>query len=172
MLPTTEFSGDSEDRPHEPISEILEHRLTMSQLFVPASESRRFARKDAATSFHPTMLPADERTPHPELVKMEKDLLNGADPQKAMRDFKESTKEEEARINAQKDIWFAREEARTTVVETNRFEFSFKSINVDDVGQMGRSRRGVGWRYGVPFFDRKRGRTKIPTTIPGIPELQ
>ena len=37
--------------------------------------------------------------------------------------------------------------------------------NVDDAGKDGRSRKGTGWRYGVPFYDRRRGEVKIPTKV-------
>jgi hypothetical protein len=36
---------------------------------------------------------------------------------------------------------------------------------VDAVGRDGRDHKGVGWRYGVPHQDRKKGVVKIPTKV-------
>ena len=58
------------------------------------------------------------------------------------------------------------EERRTTRVHTDRYEFRFKEVSVNDAGRDGRSRKGTGWRYGAPFDDRKRGVVKIPTSVP------
>jgi hypothetical protein len=57
------------------------------------------------------------------------------------------------------------EEQKTTRVDSSRFQFRFQEINVDDVGRDGRSRKGTGYRYGVPFYDRRRGEVKIPTKV-------
>jgi len=57
-------------------------------------------------------------------------------------------------------------EARTKAVQGARWEFRFEECNVDAGGVDGRGRRGVGWRYGMPHYDRKRGQVKIPTSVP------
>lgn len=49
--------------------------------------------------------------------------------------------------------------------EGGKWEFRFKDISVQDVGKDGRSRKGVGFRYGLPAQDRKRGQIKIPTRV-------
>ena len=50
-------------------------------------------------------------------------------------------------------------------VETGRSEFRFQDISVHSVGSDGRSREGVGARYGVPPQDRKKGQIKIPRRV-------
>lgn len=50
-------------------------------------------------------------------------------------------------------------------VETGRSEFRFQNISVHSGGSNGRSREGVGARYGVPPQDRKRGQIKIPRRV-------
>jgi hypothetical protein len=37
---------------------------------------------------------------------------------------------------------------------------------VDSIGGKGRGRHGVGWRYGVPFYDTKKGNVQVPTSVP------
>ncbi len=61
----------------------------------------------------------------------------------------------------------AREERDVTVVTKpgGRWEFRFREIRVDDVGKDGRGEKGVGWRYGIPHEDRKKGQVKIPTRV-------
>jgi hypothetical protein len=56
-------------------------------------------------------------------------------------------------------------------VKTERFEFRFQNISVHTAGRDGKNIRGVGWRYGVPHFDRKRGQVKIPTQVPETHKL-
>ncbi|KAK0390605.1 hypothetical protein NLU13_0109 [Sarocladium strictum] len=169
MLPKTVYVEGGENVPHEPINEIHVHKLTMQQLFVPVSESRQFTREDAAKAFHEKMLSADKRSQQPELIKMEREVLqsNGAVSREARLDeWKEEMQKQEVKIAealAKKD---AEEAKKTTKVKTDRFEFRFKEISADDVGVDGKSRQGTGWRYGVPHEDRKRGQVKIPTSVP------
>lgn len=78
MLPKTVFiEGAKDNIPHEAINEVLIHKYTMSQLFVPVSESRHFTREDAAKVFGERMLSADARSPQPELVEMEREIRAG-----------------------------------------------------------------------------------------------
>lgn len=170
MLPKTTFRGaDKGDKPHEPISEIHAHKLTATQIFVPTSESRHFTRNDAALTFHQCILPADERTPHPELVELEKDLLEGKNVDESLAEFKRKTAESEKAMEERERLKAEWEDSKTIRVRTNRFEFRFRKIAVESAGKSGRSARGVGWRYGAPFLDRKRGQVKIPTQIPALP---
>ena len=60
----------------------------------------------------------------------------------------------------------ASERGATTVVKTDRFEFRFKNVNAEQVGPEGRGRRGIGWRYGAQFDDRKKGHSSVPTRVP------
>lgn len=165
MVPTHSFPPDKPITPFEPINEIHVHGYTMQQLFVPTSESREFTREDAAKAFHHTMLSADERIPHKELVEYHRRVEKGMTPRESREKFIEEARKsqelDEAR-EAEAGEW---EKKMTTAVTTDRFEFRFKKMTVDDVGLDGRSRRGVGWRYGIPFEDRKKNQIKIPTKI-------
>ncbi|KAL6856603.1 eukaryotic mitochondrial regulator domain-containing protein [Trichoderma novae-zelandiae] len=166
MLPKTSYREGEKNLPHEPVNEIHVHKLTMQQLFVPVSESRHFTREDAAKAFHDTMLSVDARSPQPELIKMEREILDGKGRQESLASFQEATQNEEDRVARRIANEQRREEEATTRVKTDRYEFRFKDINADDVGRNGRSRKGTGWRYGAPFDDRKRGLVKIPTSVP------
>ncbi|EHK22764.1 uncharacterized protein TRIVIDRAFT_83845 [Trichoderma virens Gv29-8] len=166
MLPKTSYREGEKNLPHEPVNEIHVHKLTMQQLFVPVSESRHFTREDAAKAFHDTMLCVDARSPQPELIKMEREILEGKSRQESLAKFKEATQKEEDKVARRIAQEQQREEKATTRVTTDRYEFRFKEINADDVGRNGRSRKGTGWRYGAPFDDRKRGLVKIPTSVP------
>ena len=163
MLPQSNiYQGGS---PFEPINEIHVHGLTTQQLFLPTSESRHFTREDAAKAFGDKMLPADKRLPIPELVELERDLLRGQSKEEAKATFERSALESENALARSEQRRREREANKRISAESERFEFRFQNINVDDVGKRGRSRKGTGWRYGVPFHDRKRGEIKIPTKV-------
>ncbi|KAF6839994.1 hypothetical protein CMUS01_04088 [Colletotrichum musicola] len=165
MLPQTPLDPNQKT-PHESINEIHVHKLTMQQLFVPVSESRHFDREDAAKAFHRNMLSAEARSPLKELVKLRKDIANGVSPQEADKAFRETTRAEEDRLIAREQARLRKAEEETTRVDTGRFEFRFKEMNVEDAGKDGRGRKAVGWRYGVPFYDRRKGEFKLPTSVP------
>ncbi|KAI1452592.1 eukaryotic mitochondrial regulator protein-domain-containing protein [Annulohypoxylon moriforme] len=166
MLPTHTFTADRRNEPFEPINALHVHPYTMKQIFWPTSESRHFTRADAAKAFHPKMLSADERVPHPELIQMERELLQGHSLWEASERFKQAVMESE-RKKADKEIEKASvEEKYTTRVHTKRFEYRFKQINSENVGPKGRARNAVGWRYGAPHYDRSKGQVKIPTSVP------
>jgi hypothetical protein len=112
------------------------------------------------------MLSADKRSPQPELIEMERAIIKGSPRPSALTKFREVTQHDEDMVAERILKERQREEAKTKRVKTDRYEFRFKEINVDDVGRDGRSRRGTGWRYGAPFEDRKRGLVKIPTSVP------
>ena len=193
MLPQTRGDGSVKDEaPHEAIGEIHGHTGAMRQLFLPTSESRRFTRHDAARAFDERLLPADERTPHRELVTFERDKLAILQPTLAeegdqidsksgsgrpqtqaqlFETFRQASKDAERAvvIASQRDKEYA--ERAMTKVKTERFEFRFKNVSVHSAGQDGKSANGVGWRYGVPLFDRKRGQIKIPTQVPDVARL-
>lgn len=57
------------------------------------------------------------------------------------------------------------EERTQRVVNGRRWDFKFQDVSAEDVGKDGRGRRGVGYRYGMPHEDRKRGIVKIPTSV-------
>ncbi|KZM23481.1 uncharacterized protein EKO05_0000256 [Ascochyta rabiei] len=171
MLPTTPHIDTSDPknkgmRPviHEPINDLIVHPATRQQLWVPVAESRHFTREDAGKAFDNNLLPADERIPHPELVKAERELASGLS-------FEERRKLAEERFVAQSAQKKREEEAKQAemraqkVVPQRRWDFVFKDISVESAGRNGRDARGVGWRYGLPHQDRKKGQVKIPTKV-------
>ncbi|KAI1392205.1 eukaryotic mitochondrial regulator protein-domain-containing protein [Hypoxylon trugodes] len=166
MLPRHTIRPDLQNEPFEPINEIHVHPYTMKQIFWPTSESRHFTRADAAKAFHHTMLSADERVPHPELIQMEKDVLQGRSLWDASERFKQAAMESERKAADRELAKVTLEEKYTTRVNTKRCEFRFKQINSENVGPKGRSRNAVGWRYGAPHYDRSKGEVKIPTSVP------
>lgn len=165
MVPTHGYPEDRPIQALEPINEIHVHGYTMQQLFVPTSESRHFTREDAAKAFHHTMLSPDERVPHRELVEMERRVKDGMKQKQSWDLFKKEAKKSEDDRDSDILSKAEKEKKNTTTVATGRFEFRIKSISADDVGKDGRARRGVGWRYGIPFEDRKKNQVKIPTKI-------
>ncbi|ESZ90730.1 hypothetical protein SBOR_8890 [Sclerotinia borealis F-4128] len=161
MVPLTHLSPTAT---HESINDLPVHVATGQQIFHPTSESRHFTREDAAKIFSEKLLPADKRIPHPELIEMHKDYKAGLSREertarKAARD--EAEDQVRQRIANRK----ANENAKITKVNTPRWEFRIKEINVDDIGKDGRGAQGTGWRYGRPLMDRKRGQVKIPTSV-------
>ncbi|KAF7551429.1 hypothetical protein G7Z17_g5001 [Cylindrodendrum hubeiense] len=169
MLPKTSYREGEENEPHEPVNEVQVHNLTMQQLFVPVSESRHFTREDAATAFHDKVLSADVRSPQPQLITMEREILKGSSRAESLEKFKEATQAEEEAVAAKLEkqrLWEKKQTRRVFKKGETRVQFRFKAINVDDAGRDGRSRNGTGWRYGAPFEDRKRGLVKIPTSVP------
>lgn len=166
MLPKTSYDGANKNVVHEPINDVHVHGYTMQQVFLPTSESRHFTRKDAAKAFHRKMLSADERSQHPELVSMMRGVLNGEKRGESTKKFVEAARESEQALVRKAEEAKKREEARTTKVESDRFEFRIQSFNSERVGPTGRDRHATGWRYGAPLDDRKRGKVKIPTSVP------
>ncbi|KAK5626891.1 hypothetical protein RRF57_002606 [Xylaria bambusicola] len=167
MLPTHHINPNEQNAPYEPINEIHVHPYTMQQLFWPTSESRHFTREDAAKAFHPTLLSADKRVPHPELIQMEREVEQGRPVWEASERFKQAVMETERNAAEKQIAKAAHEEKQTTRVNTERFEFRFKQFNSENVGPKGRSRNVVGWRYGTPLDDRSKGhQIKIPISVP------
>jgi hypothetical protein len=165
MVPTTSFFH-GQNQPHESINEIHVHHSTMQQLFWPTSESRDFTRADAAKAFHNKMLPADKRIPIPELVRLEKDLLEGTSRVEARERFLRSAEESERKAANIQVAKATALDAATKRVKGTRHEFRFQDFNSEDVGPKGRKHDAVGFRYGVPSYDRAKGRVKIPTSVP------
>ncbi|KAK3354466.1 eukaryotic mitochondrial regulator protein-domain-containing protein [Neurospora tetraspora] len=164
MLPQTVLGGPDQ-KPHESINDVYVHSYTTQQLFVPVSESREFTRQDAAKAFGDHILPVDKKLRVPELIEFQKDLLKEVPLQEANQKFLKATAASEARIaEAEAKRRQAAEDAITRV-KTDRFEFRFQEFNAENVGHDGRDRNAVGWRYGVPFHDRKRSQVKIPTKV-------
>ncbi|KAK3331154.1 eukaryotic mitochondrial regulator protein-domain-containing protein [Apodospora peruviana] len=162
MVPVNHLTPE---RPHEPINDIHVHGYTMQQIFLPTSESREFTRADAAKAFGEHILPVDQKMRIPELLAFEKDLVKGEERRTAEENFYEATTKSERDIADRELIKSQLEEKRKLRVDTDRFEFRFEQISVDKAGRKGRSRSAVGWRYGVPYNDRRRGVVKIPTSV-------
>jgi hypothetical protein len=172
MLPTTPYVDTSlpkhaGKRPvtHEPINDLIVHPATRQQLWVPVAESRHFTREDAGKAFDNNLLPADDRIPHPELVKVVRDEIAGYSNEErralAEKRYREASEKKQAAEQAKKV-----EELQTKkVVPQRRWDFVFQDVSVEDAGRDGRSHEGVGWRYGLPHQDRKKGQVKIPTKV-------
>ncbi|SPO03741.1 uncharacterized protein DNG_06424 [Cephalotrichum gorgonifer] len=166
MLPQTSYAESGPKPAHEPINDVNVHGYTMQQLFVPTSESRRFTRKDAAKAFHKNMLPAEERSAHPELIEMVKGVLAGESRARSTEKFVNAARASEQALVRQAQEKKKRQDARTVKVNSDRFEFRIESFNSEAVGPAGRARNAPGWKYGAPLDDRKRGKVKIPTSVP------
>jgi len=171
MLPKTPYDPENlNGKPkafhfHEPINDLPVHSSTVNQIWHPTSESRHFTRSDAARVFDEKLLPADKRVPHPELALLQKDRLAGV-PEEAIIEAA-NKREHHAFVKKQAAEQKRREwEIKSTKsVDQGRWEFKFKEMSVDAAGLDGRGARGVGWRYGMPHSDRKRGQVKIPTRV-------
>ncbi|KAK8070827.1 Ribosomal protein S35- mitochondrial [Apiospora hydei] len=166
MLPTKSFRPGVQNQPLEPINELHIHTATQKQLFWPTAESRQFTREDAAKAFHAKMLSADKRVPHPELIQMEKDLLKGMSPDEARARFINAAEQSERKAAEKQQKKAMAEEQATKKVNTPRFEFRFKEVDSELIGKDGRAPNVVGWKYGMPHYDRKKGLVKIPTSVP------
>lgn len=167
MLPKTSYNmEDREHVHHEPINDVHVHGYTMQQVFLPTSESRHFTRQDAAKAFHRTMLPAEERSQHPELIAKVKGRLGGESSGESHQKFVKAAKESEEALVRRAQEAKDSEEARTMKIKSDRFEFRIQSFNSEKVGPAGRARYATGWRYGAPLDDRKRGKVRIPTSVP------
>ncbi|KAL5403345.1 hypothetical protein PMIN04_012850 [Paraphaeosphaeria minitans] len=172
LVPTTPYIDTSlpknaGKRPvvHEPINDLIVHPATRQQLFVPVAESRHFTREDAGKAFDNNLLPADERIPHPELVKVVRDEIAGFSNEerrtRAEHRYRDAMEEKTAAEEAKK----LHELQTKKIVPQRRWDFVFQDVSVEDAGRDGRSHKGVGWRYGLPHQDRKKGQVKIPTQV-------
>jgi hypothetical protein len=134
-------------------------------MFVSASESRAFTRADAAKAFHDTLLPADERIAHPELIQITKWELEGHDEETRQRMIREKDAEEAEKRERKERKQREWEERTQVVVPGRRWDFKFHDISAEKVGKDGRGRDAVGLRYGMAHEDRKKGQIKIPTKV-------
>lgn len=164
MLPQTPYDPKNPVT-HEGINDLAVHKATTAQIFYPTSESRVFSRQDAARIFNPTLLPADERIPHPEMIEMAKDEIDGLSWQEMQERIKERDAEDQERRVLKRQQVRERQEKVLTRVESPRWEFRFKEISVDEIGRDGRGAHATGYRYGAPHMDRKRAQVKIPKRV-------
>ncbi|PHH64208.1 hypothetical protein CDD81_4822 [Ophiocordyceps australis] len=165
MVPQAYWYSGEDNVPFENINEIVVHSATTKQLFWPVSESRQFTRADAAKTFGHTLLPADARSPQPQLITLEREVLGGATRKSSREKFVEAAQQEEKDLEAAAQARRHAEEAKTVRVARGRFEWRFKKISVQDVGADGKNHAGTGMRYGAPFDDRSGGKVKIPTEV-------
>lgn len=170
MLPQTPFVENFVVTPHEPINDLPVHRATIRQLFHPVSESRHFTRVDAGQVFQRNLLPAEERVPHPELVKLHQLMkTQRMHPHERAAKLRQMVKAKENAAESRQREWLLKEEraVRKIIPEgtAGRAEFRFRDIKVESVGKDGRAKEGVGARYGFPHEDRKKGIIKIPKKV-------
>jgi len=164
MLPKTPFSS-GRITPHETINDLPVHPHTRTQLFVPTSESRHFTRVDAAKAFSPTLLPADDRIPHPELIVIEKEILAGVDRNERLKRQTERDRKAQAEKEAAEERQKRWREEKLRVVQGRRWDFKFEDISAEKTGPDGRGRDAVGIRYASPYTDRNKGEVKIPKSV-------
>jgi len=164
MLPKTPYTAGRITR-HESINDLPVHAHTLPQIFHPTSESRHFTRADAGRVFNRDLLPADARIPHPGMIEAARARRAGAGGDEIRRTLRGNAEAEMRARAADEAARRVVREDRTKTVLGARWDFKFEECSVDDVGVDGRARRGVGARYGVPHYDRKRGQVKIPTSV-------
>ncbi|KAF2398207.1 hypothetical protein EJ06DRAFT_532573 [Trichodelitschia bisporula] len=165
MLPTTPYDPGHPVH-HESINDLPVHPATTQQIFHPTAESRPFTRRDAARVFRQGLRPADQRIPHPELVEIEKAAQSGRLNRPQRDDLMRTVMERESLVQKLKEAdEAAREQRRVKVISRPRHDFKVENVSVEAVGKTGRKRAGVGWRYGMPLEDRKRGQVRIPTRV-------
>ncbi|KAF3928334.1 hypothetical protein AA313_de0210043 [Arthrobotrys entomopaga] len=150
MMPITQWKPGQPH--HESITDLRIHPATNNQLFLSVPESMAFNRQDAAKALG--ILPADIRMPHSELIGVEKMKLERVPVEEMIAREARREQDEIAAINAKREAMEKRRNGGK-VVETERFRFRLRPAVV---GQ-------VGYRYGVPAEDRKRGINKIPTRV-------
>ncbi|KAI9726963.1 MAG: hypothetical protein M1828_000311 [Chrysothrix sp. TS-e1954] len=168
MIPTTPLRTDREAtfQPHEPINTLLVHNATRRQLFHPTHETHQFTRSDAAKVFKRNLLPADERIPHPDMVQRHREIIvDRVAPVEIERRRVESFQREVVEMRERKEAEVRKQERHKERVEGQRWQFVFHDVRTEDAGTNGRGRFGVGWRYGRPHMDRRKGEVKIPTKV-------
>lgn len=164
MLPSTPYVPNAPVT-HESINDLPVHRATETQIFHPVSESRHFTRRDAGKVFDRELKPAEERVPHTELVQLEKWRHEGKIEVERIRLQREKEAKDVQSKKALERKRKEREAREMRKVDTERSEFRFQDIRVESVGRSGRSKEGVGARYGIPHQDRKKGQIKIPMRV-------
>lgn len=162
--PTTSSTTGPPPR-HESINDLPVHASTLRQLFQPTSESRAFTRADAGAAFSRHLAPADARIPHPAMIAGARDAAAGVPEAERRRRMRARLDEEAAQAAERERARAEREASRARVVKGRRWDFRFEEVSVESVGRDGRAPGGVGWRYGVPHEDRKKGQVKIPTSV-------
>lgn len=99
------------------------------------------------------------------MIKIKKDEIDGLGLDERIAKIKEMDKQDQEMRAKRKEIKKQRDEATTTRVKGQRWEFRFKEVSVDEIGSDGRGAQATGFRYGAPSMDRKRAAVKIPTRV-------
>lgn len=153
---------------HESSTEDLIHPVHKASLLQRHTDAvERVGKGDEEEQ---VLQPADVRIPHPQLVQAERDRMIYPNERtiRAIR-HEQDVKILDDATNERKRVAKEREEKHSTRVEPkkSRFEFRFVDVTVspETTGHTGRNPRGVGRRYGVPNYDRKKGQIKIPTKV-------
>jgi len=136
----------------ENIQELQTHSFAGRQVFVPTSESREFTRADAGKEFG---LPAaDLMVPHPDLVTLTKERYGEVPIDERILRQVERDRLEKSQREAAKERADERRRQKK-VLEVGRWKWCFTEA---ETGK-------VGFRYGFPLPDRKKGHVKIPTHV-------
>lgn len=114
--------------------------------------------------------PADSRIPHPHLIAHEQDKKYpelAKDQQEILQRYQQRLEEDVKSREKAREKKMAQEVARTTRIDTGRWEFVVKEVKATRLGTGadGRGTASPGYRYGVPAQDRKRAQIKIPTRV-------
>jgi len=156
MMPTTPLQkglASDEGQPfHETITDLAIHSDTNTHLFLPVGESTVFNRESAAKALG--LLPSHIRMPHSELVDVERARANRASYQDQLLLEQEREKLASKRSKEREEARRKRTSSLSTV-ESPRWRFRLKQVKAGE----------IGFRYGVPHEDRKRGQIKIPTRV-------
>jgi hypothetical protein len=154
MLPVTHLAQRGTQQPfHEGLQDMPSHPLSHQQTFVPVSESREYTRVDAGKEFG--LPPTEEAVPHPDLIALQKERLAGLSSDERIDRQRERDKREVVRREAEEKEAKEKEEASGVIIDQGRWKWRLKEAKT------GR----VGFRYGVPHQDRKKGQVKIPTRV-------
>ncbi|KAG0638207.1 eukaryotic mitochondrial regulator protein-domain-containing protein [Tuber brumale] len=136
----------------ENVQELPIHSLAGRQAFVQTSESREFTRADAGKEFG---LPAaDVMVPHPDLVTLAKERFEDVPLLKRTARQEERDRLNKSRREAEKER-SDEKKRKKKVLEVGRWKWCLTEA---ETGK-------VGFRYGFPLPDRKKGHVKIPTHI-------
>ncbi|KAF8247812.1 hypothetical protein K440DRAFT_628033 [Wilcoxina mikolae CBS 423.85] len=153
MLPVTPLAPPKTQQPfHEGLQDMVSHPFSHRQTFVPVSESKEFTRVDAGKEFG--LPPTEEAVPHPDLIKIAKERDMGLELDERVDLQKERERVQQEQSDKEKMRKAAREKP-SKVIEHGRFAWRLKDATTGK----------VGFRYGVPHQDRKKGQVKIPTHV-------
>lgn len=153
MMATTPVPDEISRHNHENIQDVPMHPATHRQAFEPVSESRHFDHEDAAKVFG--IPPIETAVPHPSLIILEREKNMGLSASE--RRANQIARDEQyaaARAKFEKEKK-AREEAALNIVDKGRYQWRFQEAKTGK----------IGFRYGVPHQDRKKGQVKIPRRV-------